>query len=168
MRFAARWTRSFPVRSIGVIAPFAALALAFLFVPISSVPFTPAVRNITIRAEQFEFVPGRIEVNQGDHVVITLTSSDVVHGFKLDEFGIDRPIVPGIAEKVEFVADKTGLFHFRCSVVCGVLHPFMTGELVVEPNVPYWRAMGFIVTALAGLLVYLWQAGRSGESLMGH
>lgn len=55
-----------------------------------------------------------IEVNKGDLVVLKLTSSDVVHGFSLKEFGVflTDGIQPGKATYVSFKADKAGTFTF--------------------------------------------------------
>jgi len=149
-RPAIRW------RPLLFIAPFGLIALLLIAAPIP-VLSTPTARAITMRAEQFEYYPGRIEVNQGDHVVITITSTDVIHGFRLEEYGINREIVPGRMQRIEFIADQVGKFYYRCSVTCGPLHPFMVGELVVNANVPYWRAAGFIVLTMVGMLVYIWQ-----------
>ncbi len=134
--------------------PFVLLALIVLVVPI---PMTaaPISRTITLNLKQFEFMPGRLEVNQGDRVVITLQADDVVHGFYLDGYGIDQRVEPGVARQVEFVADQPGKFRYRCSVSCGSLHPFMIGELVVNANSPFWKAVGLIAIALAGMIVYL-------------
>ncbi len=117
--------------------------------------------EITLEATQFEFTPGRIRVNQGDRVVINLAAVDVVHGFYLDGYGVERRVEPGVTGQITFVADKAGKFRYRCSVSCGPLHPFMIGELVVESNTPYWRAVGVTLVAAMGMLVYLWQTGKS-------
>src|SRR5690606_34635508 len=93
--------------------------------------------------------------------VIKLTASDVVHGFYLDGYGIERRVEPGVMQEITFVANKAGKFRYRCAVSCGPLHPFMIGELVVNANTPYWRALGVVLSALAGMLVFLWQAGRN-------
>ncbi|MCC7447592.1 MAG: cupredoxin domain-containing protein [Anaerolineae bacterium] len=138
------------------LAPFILCALAVLFVPLPA-SAQPTERTVTLDLSQFEFAPGRLEVNQGDTVIITLKASDVVHGFYLDGYGIEQRVEPGIAQQVTFTADQPGKFRYRCSVSCGSLHPFMIGELIVGTNVPYWRAIGFVAVALAGMLVYLWQ-----------
>ena len=90
-----------------------------------------AVKEFSITAKQFEFVPSVITVNQGDRVVLTLNSSDVAHGFFLSEFNMNVTLPAGETKKVEFVADKAGTFSFRCSVPCGSGHQLMQGTLVV-------------------------------------
>ncbi len=151
---------------IRLALPFAALALIVLVIPFPPIG-SPTTREINIDATQFEFTPGRVEVNQGDRVVITLTASDVVHGFHLDEYGIERRVVPGVAQQIEFVADQPGKFRYRCSVSCGSLHPFMIGELVVGPNAPFWRAVALVTLAVVGMLAYLWRFGAGRSSAEG-
>ena len=106
------------------VAPFVLLALLVLVVPLPDTT-TPVERHITLDATQFEFAPGRVQVSQGDHVTITLVASDVVHGFYLDGYGIEERVEPGLTKQIEFVADRTGKFRYRCSVTCGPLHPFI-------------------------------------------
>lgn len=139
---------------------FLALPLAVLMILVIWWPggtgTTSTTHDITINAAEFAYTPGRVEVRQGDRVAITLTASDVVHGFALDGHDIDVRVIPGISERVEFVADQAGKFRFRCSISCGSLHPFMIGELVVTPNDPFNRAAAVVFIGLAGMLGYLW------------
>jgi len=139
--------------------PVLALMLAVWLVPL---PGSAEARThaIALDATQYQFTPGRVHVNRGDRIVITLTASDVVHGFYLDGYGLEARVTPGVAEQIEFTADKAGKFRYRCSVSCGSLHPFMIGELVVSTNTPYWRALAMVVVAAGGMLLYLWHAGN--------
>lgn len=139
---------------------FVAIGLLWLWMPL---PHTSAAatRHLEINAEGYAYSPGRIRVNQGDKVVITLTATDVVHGFHLDGYSVDVRVTPGIEQRIEFTADQTGKFRYRCSVSCGSLHPFMVGELVVSPNQPFIKAVGTVLIALTGMFVYLWKFGRS-------
>jgi heme/copper-type cytochrome/quinol oxidase subunit 2 len=75
-----------------------------------------------------------IEVSKGDLVVLKLTSSDVVHGFSLKDFGIylTEGIQPGKTTYVKFTADKVGTFTFSCNAICGDSHQNMQGLLVVK------------------------------------
>jgi heme/copper-type cytochrome/quinol oxidase subunit 2 len=142
------------------VLPFVAIGLAVLLLPIEDA-VTPTTYQFSIDARQYEFAPARIEVHQGDHIEITLTATDVTHGFYLEGYGIERRVVPGVAQRVAFTADQPGKFRFRCSVSCGAMHPFMLGELVVQTNIPFWRALGVTLTALVGTLVFLWHSGRT-------
>jgi heme/copper-type cytochrome/quinol oxidase subunit 2 len=75
-----------------------------------------------------------IEVSKGDLVVLKLTSSDVVHGFSLKDFGVylTEGIQPGKTTYVKFIADKIGTFTFSCNAICGDSHQNMQGVLVVK------------------------------------
>jgi len=91
-----------------------------------------SLKEFTMTARQWEFSPNEIRVNKGDRVRISVTSSDVAHGFRLPEFSIDERLPPGKEVIIEFVADKAGTFPFSCSVPCGSGHGSMTGLLIVE------------------------------------
>jgi cytochrome c oxidase subunit 2 len=110
---------------------------------------------MTVVARQFAFDPPVLRVNRGDRVRLTVQSADVVHGLHLDGYGNEVRVEPGLSRQVEFVADRAGKFNFRCSVSCGTLHPFMTGELVVSPNVAFARAVGLTLVVLAATLATL-------------
>ena len=75
-----------------------------------------------------------IEVNQGDNVVLKLTSNDVVHGFSLKDFGmfVNEGIEPGKPVVIAFVADRPGEFTFSCNAICGKNHETMQGILRVR------------------------------------
>ncbi len=82
-----------------------------------------------------------------------------MHGFALDGYDVQQRVEPGITQRIEFTADRAGKFRYRCSVNCGTLHPFMIGELVVNSNTPFWRAIGLVLVAAAGMLITLWKTG---------
>ena len=90
------------------------------------------LKEFTMTAKQFEFNPAAITVNKGDRVKITITSLDVSHGFRINEFNVNAKIEPGKPATVEFIADKSGTFTFFCSVVCGSGHGSMKGILTVK------------------------------------
>lgn len=90
------------------------------------------VKDFNVSAFQFGFKPNTIEVNQGDRVVINLSSKDVTHGFYLEAYGINVPVKKGSPTKISFIADKKGKFPFICSVYCGSGHGHMQGLLVVK------------------------------------
>jgi len=81
-----------------------------------------------------ELKPPVIKVNKGDRVVLKLTSSDVIHGFSLKDFGIfiNDGIHPGKPQTVSFIADKEGTFTFACNAICGSHHENMFGTIIVN------------------------------------
>lgn len=115
------------------------------FIGVYAVANQPHTREFNITAQRFYYSPSTITVNQGDTVIIHLKSNDVEHGFYIDGYNIERVIIPGEAITVTFVANQAGKFTFRCSVTCGNFHPYMIGELDVQPN-----NLFFISILLAG------------------
>jgi heme/copper-type cytochrome/quinol oxidase subunit 2 len=138
-----------------IVVAVVALMMVIMLVPIPYLS-KPRTHHITLDSQQYEYDPGRVEVHQGDTVIIDFTASDVVHGFFLDGYGIETRVEPGLTKRIEFVADKPGKFRFRCSVSCGSMHPFMIGELVVGPNTTLYRAAATMLIGIAGTLIYLW------------
>jgi cytochrome c oxidase subunit 2 len=134
--------------------PFVGLALVVSLRP-TPIPTAPVTHHVTMTADQFAFDPPVLQVNRGDRVLLTLQAADVVHGFYLDGYGIETRVEPGISQQVEFTADRVGKYRYRCSVSCGTLHPFMIGELVVTPNLPFARALGLTLVVLGATLFYL-------------
>ena len=100
-------------------------------------PSAGTTKEFTMTAKNWAFDPLTIEVNKGDHVVLTITSGDITHGFALPDFDVNVQLEPGKTVKVEFDADTTGTFDFFCSVSCGHDdqghgHRTMRGKLVVK------------------------------------
>jgi heme/copper-type cytochrome/quinol oxidase subunit 2 len=114
----------------------------------------PVERHFRIEASTFQYTPEAIAVNPGDHVMIDLVATDVVHGLYLDGYDLNVTADPGQTATLVFVADRAGSFRFRCSVTCGALHPFMIGKLNVGSNDLLWRAIGLSALAVvAGVWV---------------
>ena len=108
--------------------------------------------DVTLYVEQFAFSPSRISVRRGDRVNLRIISKDVTHGIFIDGYGIKKEIVPGYPTFVSFIADKPGKIQIRCAVICGPLHPFMLGEIVVRPNSFYWGSAVFLALLTATIL----------------
>ena len=145
-------------------------------------PAKPKTHSISLEAKKYGYNPSRIIVNKGDTVVLKPTSLDVTHGFLLDGYPIEFKTRKGVTllrydwqdengntqsdwdrvSEVEFVAQKTGKFVFRCNRTCGNLHPFMTGELIVKPNTPYYLFISLSVWMVFSLLLYFWTDSGSG------
>lgn len=134
----------------------ALITLAITFVPLPTGSGVPGSHELRLAASQFDYSPGVIKVNEGDRVTIELVSTDVVHGLYLDGYNLEVTADPGQSASLNFIADKTGTFRFRCSVTCGPLHPFMIGKLKVGNNTLLWRGTALAILAvLAGLWRFL-------------
>lgn len=82
-------------------------------------------------ARQFEFEPKQITVQKGKPVRLLITSTDVEHGFAIEELRINKKLKANAVTVVEFTPTRVGRFPFECSVICGSGHDEMSGELVV-------------------------------------
>jgi heme/copper-type cytochrome/quinol oxidase subunit 2 len=133
----------------------AVLAVAgILLVPLPDPTHAPATRIVRVDASSFEYTPSIVRVNPGDRVTLEVIATDVVHGLYLDGYDLSVTADPGQTARLRFVADRPGVFRFRCSVTCGPLHPFMIGKLYVTGGTLWWRGLAALaVAAGAGLLI---------------
>jgi len=139
---------------------FAALTVAILLAPWPPPASKGHEREILVRARQYAFAPGAIRVPRGERITLVLEAEDMTHGLMLDGHDVRLVAVPGQRSRATFVADRTGKFIIRCSKICGALHPFMVGKLVVEPNLPWWRVVGLTILVAAGAVTVL-RVGRA-------
>ena len=107
------------------------LGLVVFLLPLPVRVNTPTDRIIHINASQFEYDPAILRVNQGDRVTIEPVATDVVHDLAIDGYNLETTADPGKTSRLTFVADQAGTFRFRCTVICGNMHPIMTGKLEV-------------------------------------
>lgn len=133
------------------------LAVIVVLLVGASGPAVGASREIRIVATQFAYDPPRVRVALGDRVTIRLMSTDVVHGIYVDGYGLTAKVLPFQEATLHFVADRPGKIRYRCSVVCGNLHPFMVGEILVQPNRPYWGSLALATLAAIGAVAVLWR-----------
>ncbi len=136
------------------------LILAAMVVPLPLAAFSapaPETREITVDARAFAYTPASIEIHRGDTVNLTLESMDAAHGLSIDGYEVNLQAEPGRSAHATFVADKVGKFKFRCSISCGPLHPFMIGELQVDPELPRGRALAVTLFAALGALAFFWR-----------
>jgi nitrous-oxide reductase len=91
----------------------------------------------TVYAVRSYFEPGRIQVMEGDTVVLHITNAeqqrDEIHGFGLVSFDKNIVIDPGETKTLKFVARKSGVYPYYCTNFCSALHQEMQGYLEVVP-----------------------------------
>jgi len=155
-------SRNLPFKWIGVIV-LVVLASTGGGVLWARYPLNSAEKEFHLVARQFAYDPPIIRVNKGDRVTIKAESKDVLHGLYIDGYDIDRVLRPGEPVQFTFIANKEGKFGFRCSTTCGVLHPFMIGKLIVEPNYLFPGSVGLAIGLAVGAIIFVAKK-REGES----
>ena len=81
--------------------------------------------------------PPTLYVPQGERVRLTLTASDVVHGFWVPAFMMQMQNLPGAQNQFEFTANKLGSYPGRCNILCGRNHSQMLFIVKVVTPVEY-------------------------------
>jgi polyferredoxin/plastocyanin len=156
-----------------ICSSFAAAAVIPLAIQL--LPADPQTHTISLEAKKYGYSPSRVIVNQGDTILFKPSSLDATHGFHLDGHPLEFVMRKGAAflkytwedddgnlqsdwdrvSEVEFTAEKAGKFTYRCTQTCGNLHPFMTGELIVRPNNPYYLFVSLSIWLVFSLLLYM-------------
>lgn len=156
-----------------------------IFIPlaIAMLPHKKTVRHISINAEKFKYSPSKIIANKGDIIVLDFSTLDVTHGFYLDGYPVELMASKGttfrrvysdqpskqnlehnpkhldknwtIISSIKFTASKSGKYVYRCTKICGNLHPFMTGELIVRPNTYYHFAVAISIWITFAVLILI-------------
>lgn len=91
-----------------------------------------APRVIAVVAKKFAFEPTRIDVAEGEHIRLVVTSADGVHGVAIKKFKVEKTVPRGgTAVTIDFFASAPGEFPILCSEYCGNGHDDMKGALVV-------------------------------------
>jgi len=90
-------------------------------------------REITVVAKRYKFEPARIDVAEGEHVRLVVTSEDGVHGVQIKKFNVNKKVPRGGEQvTIDFVASAPGEYPILCSEYCGKGHDIMKGRLVVS------------------------------------
>ena len=101
--------------------------------PVFTQTETPETKVFELTAEKYKFEPSKITVNKGDKVVLKIKSKDTTHGITVSDFGQKRALInKDEVTTVEFVADKAGIFEYRCTKFCGWGHLFGFEKLKIE------------------------------------
>jgi cytochrome c oxidase subunit II len=137
---------------LGIFVTLAVVGIFAIGSGVQSVAAQGDVKEITVSAKKYDFTPAEIRVKVGTHVRLIFTSTDREHGVEVSPFadGADKNAGAGLkfdasvskpefklpkdqAVTIEFTAAQPGTYSFKCSVLCGVGHHNMKGQIVVEP-----------------------------------
>ena len=75
------------------------------------------------------FRPDTLRARRGDTLRLRVTTADEEHCFALDEFRIEKRVVPGKSVLIELTPDRAGSFRFHCCLEDPRTGP--RGQLVV-------------------------------------
>lgn len=92
---------------------------------------TMKVQEVAIIARNFEYLPNIIVLKKGKPVKIYLTSIDRQHDLLIEGMKIRKEVEKGKITVLNFVPEKTGVFHFHCDSYCGRGHGGMHGQIIV-------------------------------------
>lgn len=111
-----------------------------------------STQTVDVTAKKYDFDPSVIHMKAGTKLVLKITATDHAHGFGISTItdGAPKDSAPGLVltspptkdcyriekgqqETVEIEAKTAGTYKFKCCVHCGMGHPKMKGELIVDP-----------------------------------
>jgi len=87
--------------------------------------------DVVMVARAWAFEPAEIELPVGATAHFTVTSTDVVHGFRIPDTNANAMIIPGQVTEVSVTFDEPGLHSLICHEYCGIQHHVMGGRINV-------------------------------------
>ena len=123
------------------------------------------VREFRVLAPQWYYRPAFIRMDRGDTVKFIVTSGDIMHGFAINELGINLALSPGVSVAQEVVIPQDieeGTYTMYCSIFCGIGHPYMKGNLIIgHPGEGFARFLPHLATLMiAGIFASFIYLGR--------
>lgn len=99
--------------------------------PLGLSPNDPAGRdNIVVVGDDLHLPVGK-------PAKMLLRSVDVVHDFWVPEFRAKMDLMPGLETHFWFTPTRTGTFEILCAGYCGIGHPQMRGNVVIDTEADY-------------------------------
>lgn len=101
---------------------------------LEGMPADAPVQKFQLKGEDCIWVPDRIRVEKGAHVILEVTSVDWDYNFNLKGYDLSFIIPEGQIVTAEFFASKPGEFEFGCYIEKGKewFWGGMVGTLIVE------------------------------------
>ncbi len=90
-------------------------------------------KTIQISARRFSYDPAEVTLKKGEPVTLIVRSTDVAHGLRARDLGLDLNVGKGKTAQATITPEKTGDFVAHCSTFCGAGHGAMTVTFHVVP-----------------------------------
>jgi len=91
-----------------------------------------STHRVNMTARKWAFTPNVITARVGDTIEITVRGLDVRHGFVIDEYDIQKELIPKTDTTFAFIADKAGVFDYYSNIDSGPGTSTMRGQLIVK------------------------------------
>jgi len=133
-----------------------ALLLAVMAVPtvatifsLAKIPKGPNVVHVHVDARQWFwqyeytdsgtqfFTANEMHIPVGQPVVLSLTSSNVIHAFWVPELAGKKDVVPGHPNTLTIEATKPGIYLGQCAQYCGISHANMRLRVIAQSKADY-------------------------------
>jgi cytochrome c oxidase subunit 2 len=108
-------------KSFEMVVLVSAVAFSTMDFRASCAP-SPEPRRVEITARRFAFDPNFITLKKGEPVVLVIRSSDVEHGLRVPDLGLDLRVPKHGVGELKFTPERVGDFVGHCSVFCGAGH----------------------------------------------
>ncbi len=73
---------------------------------------------------------GQLVIPAGQHVLLRISSRDVIHSYWIPKLNGKRDAVPGRVQTLRMQADQPGIYSGQCTEICGLSHAYMRMEAV--------------------------------------
>jgi cytochrome c oxidase subunit 2 len=141
---------AFPIVTLSLLLPYGLVVMRDTDVPQSG------ALQIEVIGEQYwwrvrypaerngaEFsTANELVVPIGRPITVSVTSSDVIHSFWIPNFGGKIDMIPGRINRLNFTAERPGIYRGVCAEFCGAQHARMAFDVVAleQPAFDEWRA----------------------------
>jgi len=93
----------------------------------------------TFEYPEFGIVSDTLQLPVNRQVLLKMTSEDVIHSFWVPEFRVKQDLLPGenLVKELRITPTIIGSYKVRCAELCGTLHAYMEGPVVVVSDVDF-------------------------------
>lgn len=104
--------------------------------PVGLVQTGPDAYSVQMVGHLWAWTPSPLHVPQGATVTFHVTSTDVLHGFQIQNTTVNITAIPGVTGAATYTFGRAGTFNIICNEFCGIEHQAMLGRIVVDPRKP--------------------------------